>query len=110
MIHDICANNHKGDSCSVAANPSRSAKEATCEALYQEAVRRGPKGAIAEELYFALDLPHHTGSARCSDLKAEGRLLRTKRRGQTLAGCSATILIADIFESRERRMMEAHAQ
>jgi hypothetical protein len=104
MIQDICAANHKGDSCSVAANPSRSAKDAVCEALYQEAVRRGPKGAIAESLYFALDLPHHTGSARCSDLKADGRLIRTTRRGQTVSGCSATVLIADIYAGHSHSM------
>lgn len=106
MIEDVCANNHKGDSCSVAANPRPSRKQAMCDAIYEEAVRVGPKGAIAEDLHRPLGLSHQTGSARCSDLKASGLLLRTTRRSVTVTDSPATVLVAKIYATENAGELE----
>ena len=100
-MDDICANNHGGDPCSVAANPSHWRKAIDCERVYEEAVRRGKQGAISQELYNACGLSENTGAARCSDLKAAGRLIRTSRRGITTSGKKACVLVADIHWDEE---------
>ncbi len=100
---DITQKRHRGNGFSNAANPVDSAKSKDMAAIYQAFVERGPAGDISENVYLALGYPPQTGSARCSDLKRQGKLVPLKdkygkaMRGETRTRNAAAILVADIF-------------
>lgn len=54
-------------------------------------VERGPAGSTADECEIALDLRPQTGSARFSELTAQGRIIRTDRRRPTRSGRNAFV-------------------
>ncbi len=100
---DVTRKRHRGNRFSDAANPLDSAKSKDMAAIHGEFVKRGPSGAISEDVYLALGYPPQTGSARCSDLKRQGKLVPLKdkygkaMKGKTKTGSAAAILVADIF-------------
>lgn len=65
------------------------------EEIYQEALRHGGNGAIAEELYLVLSTSQNTGTMRCSELKFTGKLVETGIKKLTKANRPATVLVAD---------------
>lgn len=87
---DITANFHHGAPESVAANPSESHK-LRLQAQILDAIRDSPDGMTCDELEQRLDLPHQTCSARCSELKRDGRVIKSGTR-KTRTGSSAAVL------------------
>jgi hypothetical protein len=100
---DITASHHHGNQFSKASNPTRKKKSGDMEKIYQEYIRRGPSGAIREDVYLSLGFSSQTGSARCSDLAKDGRILPVyaangkRLRGRTLTNSPAGIECADIY-------------
>jgi len=97
-LDDITKNFHKGNEFSVRANQDAAPKKKALRAqIYQAFVAAGPQGNTAEAVYQTLGIRAQTGSARCSELKRDGQLLRTSREGKTASGSWAQVLVADIY-------------
>ena len=101
--YDITESHHGGNAFSTASNPEREKKARDMQCLYDEYVRRGPAGAIREDVYLSLGYTVQTGSARCSDLARNSRIVavlddRGKRKyGRTRTDSPAGIECADIY-------------
>ena len=74
---DICANRHRGNTESRAANV-RTDKERDAARILDYLRRKGD--ATCDEAEQALAMSHQTTSARFSDLKYAGRIVPTERR------------------------------
>ena len=86
-LFDICANNHKGNPHSVAANAKIHVdKRPMREKIYDLIAHR--QHPTCEEIEIALGLKHQSVSARISELKRAGRIIITGER-ETLSGCMA---------------------
>src|SRR5216683_5740177 len=72
---DITAGKHRGNGHSAAANPPDSAKAHDMRKIYEAFCAAGSGGSIAEDIYLPLGFLPQTGSARCSDLKRQGKLV-----------------------------------
>lgn len=91
-LFDICENNHGGNPESYAARSSLNSSEIRRRVLgFIQA--RGPQGATSDEIEQALGLSHQTASARCSELKAEGKVCVVGSR-KTRSGSKASVLVA----------------
>jgi predicted Rossmann fold nucleotide-binding protein DprA/Smf involved in DNA uptake len=92
-MSDVCANKHGGNEESNAANKKVDPfKAAMRELIYQAVVKRGP--STADEIVTYLGMPYQTVSGRFSDLKIEGRLVRTGERRMTRRNCTAAVFAA----------------
>lgn len=58
---------------------------------------QGPFGGTADECEVALDLIQSTGSARFSELKSAGRIIRTPRKRKTRRNRSAAVHVHPKF-------------
>ena len=91
---DICANNHGGNVESVAANLHiHPYKPKQREIVYAYILKLGERGASANEVESGLNIPIRSAAARCSELRAEGRVVKYGTR-PTATGCNAAVLIA----------------
>jgi len=106
-LFDITENRHGGNAFSVRANlDTAPRKENQRDRIYKAFVAAGPQGNIAERVYQSLGITPQTGSARCSELKRDGRLLRTKREADTATGSAAQVLVADVFRAENPDIIE----
>ena len=91
---DITRNHHKGNSESAAANRKiQKSKELARNYIYKLVDAHGYWGATVDELAVELGVSPNAVSGRVSELKTQGRLLKTDRRRKTRSGCSAAVLI-----------------
>lgn len=100
-MKDICARRHMGSAESIAANVAVHENKSELRRRVLAYVRF-VGASTCEEVSGALDIPYQTVSARCSELKAEGFLVKTGDRRQTTSGCSAAVLRATTEAERER--------
>jgi hypothetical protein len=97
---DITKNNHKGNVFSAKAHKKSAARRAGAYVrIYQYYVQIGAKGCTCDEAGEALGLNGRTSSARCSELKRDGKLHGTGKAGRSESGDphGGEILIADIY-------------
>src|SRR5262245_66132246 len=92
--NDICANRHKGNERSQDANRDTAPRKLRArERLLQAWEAYGAEGTIAEVVGDVLGMRHQTCSARCSELKRDGLLVRTGRTARTSSGSLADVLV-----------------
>lgn len=82
-LFDVCANRHRGNAESRAANPTREAKAQSHELILAELRLRGPMTSV--ELAAAMGTRVNCISGRLSELKAAGRIRKT---GEIRDGCA----------------------
>ena len=85
-LFDICANRHRGNKQSVMAN-ARADKN-----VHRQRILRLFRNAqwTCDELEVFLDLPHQSCSARISELKRDGLIVKVGTR-PTRSGCQAAV-------------------
>jgi hypothetical protein len=89
---DVCARNHMGNPESVEAHNSiKSSKAAQWNLILSFLAERGDFGATAEEIQKALGMRQASTAARCSELKAAGKV-RVVGRRKTSSGRKAAVL------------------
>jgi hypothetical protein len=59
-----------------------------------QAIYAAPNGATCDEVEQWLDLTHQTASARCAELKAQGKVKDSGARRRTRSGRLAAVLVA----------------
>lgn len=92
---DICWRFHGGNSESIAASAvARRKADALRRIIFQFVLERAEKGATCYEIEIGLGIRHATASARCSELKRDGRLIPTEECRKTDTGCNARVLRA----------------
>ncbi len=91
-LFDITANYHKGNQNSVAANKVTNKERDRDHIL--TVLKVGPM--TCDEIEQATGLCHQTASARWTDLKKLGAIIRTGERRKTRRGCNA-----DVFRIKE---------
>lgn len=104
-IGDVCAGKHRGNPESVAAHESSpDGHAAQREAVFDHLRQCGAFGATSWEVHLALNIPFTAASARCSELKRDGRARPNgvKRRGQTKA-FAAVLVACDMPQGRTRQ-------
>lgn len=89
---DITSRYHKGNKNSIEAGESID-KASMRREIMGYITACGPGGATCEEIEFALNMRHQTASARCTELKALGRVEVIGTR-LTTSGRSASVLVA----------------
>ncbi len=95
MSADITRRFHGGDPESNAAHRSIVLSKATMRRRVVAYVReRGELGATSDEIEAALGMPHQTVSARITEAKAGGELVKSGDRRLTRSGRSAAVLVA----------------
>jgi hypothetical protein len=100
ISEDITKNKHKGNEFSAKAHKKSAARRAGAYVrIYQYYVQIGAKGCTCDEAGEALGLNGRTSSARCSELKRDGKLHGTGKAGRSESGDphGGEILIADIY-------------
>lgn len=90
---DICRNRHGGNPESEVANQQTN-KQRDSRMVMDALFQAGGLGMTCDELEVELGMSHQTCSARCSELKRDGKVLTTTRRRETRAGCPARVLMA----------------
>lgn len=76
-LFDVCANRHKGNAESVAANPSAAHKRATHERIL---ALMGTRRMTSKEIASEMGLPLNCLSGRLSEMVAMGMIRRTGDR------------------------------
>jgi hypothetical protein len=98
---DITKNFHGGNPFSVRANrDTHPRKQAAKDRIHDGFIATGPAGKIAEAIYRPLGICDNTGTARCSELKRDGRLLGTSREALSSTGSAAQVLVADCYRAQ----------
>lgn len=101
MLNDICANRHRGNSASVAANERIApSKLEIRRRIYQWFLEKAADGATGKDVTRCMGLAYTTASARLSELKADGWLVDTGKRRE-----GAAVLRAVSAEDRQQRSM-----
>jgi hypothetical protein len=94
MSADITRNFHGGNRESTDAHRSIVAtKENLRRRVIAYVAGRGPDGATSDEVEAALGLPHQTVSARITEAKAGGELVKSGDRRPTRSGRNAAVLV-----------------
>ena len=83
---DICAARHRGNAESTAANPTSLTKTLQASLIYNWFLKH--PGSTCEQCEDGTGIAHQTCSARVSDLKCSGHLVKVGR-GTTRSGSSA---------------------
>lgn len=90
---DVCAAKHGGDPMSEAAHENvRHTKTETQQRILDYLRANGP--AACFEIAEALDIPYTSASARCSEIRRDGRAWPTGRTRKTPTGSWAAVLSA----------------
>lgn len=99
MSADITRNFHGGNRESTEAHRSIvSTKESLRRRVIAYVAGRGQVGATSDEIEVALGLPHQTVSARITEAKAGGELVKSGDRRPTRSGRNAAVLVATPVE------------
>ncbi len=92
---DPCERFHGGNPESVAAHETIvPSKEILCDRITNFVATLGTTGATCDEIEIGMRISHQTASARCTELLAERRLIRTSARRRTRSGRGAAVLVA----------------
>ena len=87
LLNDVCYNRHGGNEQSVEAN--RHVDKQKQSKLILEALERVGE-ATCEQIEYAASLSHQSCSARISELKRDGKIVKVGTR-KTRSGCSAAV-------------------
>lgn len=92
---DICENNHRGNLESVSAYEAiRNRSFIDRLRILEYAAWNGAHGITCEEAERALGISHQSCSARCSELKRDGKLRPSELTRKTQSGRAARVLVA----------------
>lgn len=87
-LFDICANRHRGNEQSIAAN--KAAKKSTERQQILEILNFGNANLTCEDLEKVSGISHQSCSARISELKRDGLIVKIGTR-PTKSGCQAAV-------------------